>query len=78
MNCYDCKHRRNLAGNCHSSCSALAKEDQPFAAFSVIMTGKYLSNIQGKLHGVRSGWFNWPLDFDPVWVEKCNYFEKKD
>jgi hypothetical protein len=32
--------------------------------------------------GVKNGWANWPFDFDPVWVEKCDMFidkeEKKD
>ncbi len=78
MNCYECKHRRNLAGDCHSACAALPKEEQFKAAFVCMMTGGYTGKIQGHLHGVQNGWFNWPMNFDPTWVEKCEYFEKKD
>jgi hypothetical protein len=28
-------------------------------------------------HALRSGWANWPLEFDPVWVESCNQFARK-
>ena len=30
--------------------------------------------IEGNSHGIRSGWFIWPIDFDPVWVEQCTGF----
>ncbi len=29
-------------------------------------------------HGVKNGWANWPFDFDPVWVEKCDVFVDKE
>ncbi|MFW9948540.1 MAG: hypothetical protein ACFFKA_00265 [Candidatus Thorarchaeota archaeon] len=25
---------------------------------------------KGDQHGVRSGWYNFPIDFDPVWMTK--------
>jgi hypothetical protein len=78
MNCYECKHRRNLAGSCNSTCAALPVKDQFGAAVVVMMTGGYAGKIQGHPHGVQNGWFNWPLDFDPTWVKGCYYFEKKD
>lgn len=28
-------------------------------------------------HGVKNGWASWPLDFDPIWVEKCQCFRDK-
>lgn len=27
--------------------------------------------IQANETGVRGGWFNWPYNFDPVWLENC-------
>jgi len=27
--------------------------------------------------GIKRGWFNWPWNFDPVWLENCNAFEPK-
>jgi hypothetical protein len=35
------------------------------------------SNVTAKAHGVRMGWFNWPLNFDPVWLESCDGFSDK-
>jgi hypothetical protein len=34
--------------------------------------------IVGDSHGIRQGWFVWPLNFDPVWLNACNGFEKKE
>ena len=28
-------------------------------------------------HGVRKGWCNWPVDYDPVWVNQCKGFKEK-
>ena len=28
-------------------------------------------------HGVDSGWCTWPLNFDPIWVNKCTFMEEK-
>lgn len=33
--------------------------------------------IRANAHGVRQGWFLWPFNFDPVWLENCNAYEKK-
>ena len=34
-------------------------------------------NIKGAAQGVRMGWFVWPVNFDPTWLESCNGFEAK-
>lgn len=79
MNCYECKHRRNLAGDCHSACAALPTEKHRVAAaFSVTISYAYGAKLKANRHGVQNGWFNWPFNFDPIWVEKCEYFEEKD
>jgi len=31
--------------------------------------------VKGNPHGIRQGWFGWPFNFDPVWLEECNGFE---
>ena len=33
--------------------------------------------IEANEHGVNKGWFIWPFNFDPVWLENCNAFEEK-
>jgi hypothetical protein len=34
-------------------------------------------NVTGHPHGIQNGWFNWPFNFDPVWLESCNGFERE-
>ena len=34
--------------------------------------------MKGSPHGIKSGWFMYPINFDPVWKEKdCSNFEAK-
>lgn len=78
-NCYQCNHRRELVGDCHSSCGHPAASPMVAVLF---MTGHSEFNIKqihirGNTHGVRSGWFNWPMNFDPIWLEICTGFEEK-
>jgi hypothetical protein len=51
-NCWTCKHRRTVPGDCHISC---ANPDP---------------NMQGHPHGIRMGWFIYPLLFDPTWMAR--------
>ncbi len=78
--CYTCAHRRSLAGDAHSSCVALGPA--AFSASVLFLSGKSelltsQIHIRGNTHGVRSGWFIWPINFDPVWLEICNMYEVK-
>lgn len=29
-------------------------------------------------HGIRSGWIQWPFNFDPTWLNNCMLYENKD
>ena len=89
-NCYECKHRGNVPGDAHSCCrhpSAQGDLDNPLGALFAILAGvqrvpptqgasTVKLNITGNDHGIRSGWFNWPWNFDPIWLESCDGFEK--
>ncbi len=35
-------------------------------------------HVKGAELGVRRGWFIWPVNFDPVWLENCDGFAAKD
>ena len=62
--CYSCIHKRGVPGNCHIRCA------MPSA------------NVRdgGDPHGIRNGWFRYPLCFDPVWKgeERCENFEARE
>ena len=34
--------------------------------------------IAGNVHGVRKGWFWWPINFDPVWLLSCEGMTRKN
>lgn len=80
-NCYECKHRRDLVYDAHSLCANpnIAKGLDPIMAGLMPLVGavKNNLNVTGNPHGIKSGWFVWPLNFDPVWLETCNGFEPK-
>jgi hypothetical protein len=86
VNCYECKFRRNLAGDAHSCCAhpktGLTDTNQ-FMNIAKLFGGRFKTaidelEIRGNKHGIQSGWFYWPANFDPVWLENCNGFEFKD
>ena len=84
-NCYECKHRCNVAGSAHSSCKhPLIKGKELIAVMSIMARGKVISGygtnylkVSGESHGIISGWFSYPMDFDPVWLIECNGYETR-
>ena len=68
--CYDCKYRGGVAGSCHSSCK------HPDNEGNFLGNPKSL-NIKADPHGVKSGWFMWPFNFDPTWLRNCDGFEEE-
>jgi len=85
--CYKCKYRRGLIGSAHSMCthpSTQGINDDPLSEVLAIFAagGRFKPfqidtglNIKGNPHGIKHGWFNWPLQYDPVWLEQCDGFE---
>ena len=89
--CYKCKHRGDVPGSAHSCCnhpSLKQEKDNPALSMMAIFasvgrTNPMLCNskelnIKANEHGIKKGWFNFPWDFDPVWLENCDGFEKKE
>ncbi len=66
--CYDCKWQREISGGAHSRCG------HPDAR-GTATAGIQAMSIKANPYGVRSGWFNWPGNFDPVWLDNCDGFE---
>ena len=89
--CYQCKYRGNISGDRHSCCKHpdAKLSNNPLNNFKIIITSisntKLKSNsaihklnIQADEYGIRSGWFNFPWSFDPVWLKNCDGFENKE
>lgn len=80
-NCYKCKHRAVIPGDAHSRCTHPAvNPNTQFGSFIDTLMGRNTSaavklGISGNEIGIRHGWFMWPSNFDPVWLQSCNGFE---
>ena len=81
--CYECEYRGNVPGDTHSCCRHPEIKKNPQAEFYAIMgigpntrTAKDVLNIRANQHGVKKGWFAWPVNFDPVWLENCDGFKE--
>ena len=86
MDCYNCKFRGNVSGSAHSSCKVIScTGNEKSFELEVLLASHQVQLMDGdnnpivKLspHGVKNGWANWPLNFDPVWVESCKFFTEK-
>ncbi len=34
------------------------------------------ANVTGNPHGIQSGWFMWPVNYDPTWLVSCDGFSR--
>lgn len=90
--CYSCKFRGTVPGSAHSSCNLVKEMAKDSAIDSGQVAALEIAFLTGKAkikteddeeaiklnpHGVKNGWANWPLDFDPIWVESCVMYTEK-
>lgn len=84
-NCYHCKFRRELGYSAHSKCVALTaklegeekKEAENLITLLNSVGAIKTDEVKFNQHGVDNGWAIWPSNFDPNWLEKCDFFERK-
>lgn len=74
--CYSCKWRKSVPGSAHSACGHPSIKN-PLAMLLKRSTPKEL-NIKANPHGIKSGWFDFPVDFDPAWLENCDGHTPKE
>lgn len=86
-NCYECKWRASVPGSAHSECThPVTKKTRPsdrLKLLSILRIGVDVEaaeklGIKAHAHGLRNGWFNWPWNFDPAWLEACEGFEPNE
>jgi len=89
--CYRCIHRRKVPGSAHSSCAHPSLERvnaDPMLKLGAIFASVGRAppqnvstnelNIKANSWGVKHGWFNFPWNFDPVWLLNCDGFEEAE
>ena len=87
-NCRRCLHVRSLLGSEHKSCAhpdIAAVAESPLGKILSVMGSRVPSahgtlplGVVGNEHAIRHGWFNWPFNFDPLWLKSCDGFEKTE
>ena len=90
-NCYKCVYRGTLPGDAHSCCKHPANAEilnNPLAQVFGILAGVHRVapikvdavgiKVVGNPDGIRRGWFNYSLNFDPAWLESCDGFKSKE
>lgn len=86
--CYSCKHCGGVPGSCHKRCNhpAIPKANPATEILATLASVGRVPpivgvveglNIVGDPHGISHGWFNWPFNFDPVWLLNCDGYEGK-
>lgn len=74
--CYQCSYRQNVSGDSHSSCQhPSVAGDLIDQTIGMIRGHKGAIQVTGNPAGVKNGWFFWPANFDPIWLESCNGFQ---
>jgi hypothetical protein len=88
-NCYECTYRGSVPSDAHSCChhpevEAIIGDDSGFGMIMALVgdpdkirEAAIKLQIEADHHGVRSGWFMWPANFDPCWLINCDGFIEK-
>ncbi len=89
MICKECIHHRQLENSTHFKCiSPLVIdpesniESETLKLLGIEQDPKLSPNSElldliVDIEGVMKGKFNWPFNFDPYWVKRCNGFVKE-
>lgn len=67
--CYSCRYQHAIPGDSHVGC---ALKGTPFNTYIEARMGR-LEPPQRDPHGIAGGWCLWPINFDPIWIDHCNY-----
>lgn len=83
-NCFGCRYRENIPGDAHSCCKHPDLDPiwrNPLSEI-ISLSGKRFGtniminiptfNIKRNEHGFTNGYFQWPWNFDPIWMENCD------
>jgi len=86
--CYQCKHRASIPGDAHSACNHPTNNvllHSPIIEVLGLLASRGGTNlfpasnplnVRGNEHGKAHGWFNWPINYDPLWLEACDGFDR--
>lgn len=77
QNCHNCEYKARIPGDTHISCEYpyFSAEDKHKYSLLAIANPPMLNELlkqnfgfTGDMHGIRAGWFTFPINFDPTWM----------
>lgn len=82
-NCHSCQFKKSIPGNAHISCGhpEINHRGINLLIFGQVLVGNgnILKDHLGftfNPRGVQSGWCNFPMEYDPIWLEgDCNLIQ---
>lgn len=81
-NCNKCEYKKSIPGDAHIQCTHPDIDESPLGPIMALFgvrdndSALHKLNIQANPHGVKNGWFMWPMNFDPVWLENCDGYKE--
>ena len=74
--CYSCVHRASVPGDAHIQCMKF-QDILGENAFTVAAHPNRVDGVpKGDPHGIRSGWFVFPFNYDPTWMRsECKFYK---
>ena len=89
IGCFTCKYMGSLAGSCHKHCSHPSIETiKPIMLLQIAqgvgstnpthLTVNGIPMQKWDSLGVEKGWAIFPVNFDPIWLQYCLMYDKKD
>lgn len=88
--CFKCRYMRKNPGSAHIRCGHPSNkkllEDSMLNLLALFATGSKLPisyapkelKIEADQGAINSGWFNYPWDFDPIWLKNCEGYKEVD
>lgn len=84
MTCNKCKYNGGIVSGSshHISCNLFKKlfDDRALEAEWLFLAGKFDILIQGESaikrnpYGIQNGWCDYPIQFDPCWIDDCKFY----
>jgi|GEM_PF-3364531 len=77
--CMSCKHRMTLPGETHSMCKLGATDKATIEAIVRFGTAMIYNPLDayGVSSAIAKGWFDWPFNYDPLWLIRCFGYTKQ-
>lgn len=80
--CHTCKYKKNIPGDAHFQCAYPLMDAKTSSILSLASIAnprafnqevKRMFGFTASEHGLQSGWFSFPSNFSPTWMEgECN------